>query len=130
MSVSRFLFIIQYNVVKPILLMMKMHRVLSDCKKPITTLLVGKIQQDDAEMVSNRSSLKNVLLEMMAPTEKRCKNNGIRRIVGVKREDKRRKDELRVEVGVKESFKNKLMRNRLKWAGHVERMGDEKLANL
>ena len=32
------------------------------------------------------------------------------------------------EVRVKESFKKKLVRSRLKWAGHVERMRDEKLA--
>ena len=42
--------------------------------------------------------------------------------------DKRRMDELRVEVGVKESFKKNLVMSRLKWVGHVERMGDEKLA--
>ena len=36
--------------------------------------------------------------------------------------------ELKVEVGVKDSFKKTLVRSRLKWAGHVERMGDEKLA--
>ena len=42
----------------------------------------------------------------------------------MKRVDKRRMDELRVEVGVKDSFQNKLVRSRLKWAGHVERMGD------
>ena len=32
--------------------------------------------------------------------------------------------ELRVEVGVKEGFKKKLGRSRLKWTGHVERMGN------
>ena len=37
-------------------------------------------------------------------------------------------DELRVMVGVKDSFKKKLVSNRLTTAGHVERMGDEKLA--
>ena len=37
-------------------------------------------------------------------------------------------DELRVEIGVKEGFQKKLVRSRLIWAGHVERMGDEKLA--
>ena len=68
------------------------------------------------------------MLETMALTEKLekvlvCENNWIRRIVGVKREDKRRMD-----VGVTESFKKKLSRSRLKWAGHVEGMGDEKLA--
>ena len=35
---------------------------------------------------------------------------------------------LSVEVGVKESFRKNLVRSRLKWARHVERMGDEKLA--
>ena len=39
-------------------------------------------------------------------------------------------DELRVEVGVKESFKKKLVRSRLKWSGQAERMGDEKLAEI
>ena len=29
---------------------------------------------------------------------------------------------------MKEIFKKKLVRSRLKWAGHVERMGDETLA--
>ena len=57
-----------------------------------------------------------------------CENNWIIRIVGVKMADKRRMDELRVEVGVKDSFKNNLVKTRLKWTGHVERMG-EKLAN-
>ena len=37
-------------------------------------------------------------------------------------------DELRVAIGVKVRFKKKLVRRRLKWAGHVERMGDEALA--
>ena len=34
--------------------------------------------------------------------------------------------EMRVEVGMKESSKKKLVRST--WAGHVEKMGDEKLA--
>ena len=33
-----------------------------------------------------------------------------------------------VEVGVKGSFNKKLVSSRLKWAGHVDRMGDVKLA--
>ena len=41
------------------------------------------------------------------------------------RGSKRRMDELRVEVGVKECFKKKLVRCRLKWTKHVERMGGE-----
>ena len=46
----------------------------------------------------------------------------MRRIAGVKRIYKRRMEELREEVGVKESFTSKLVRSQLRWAGHVERM--------
>ena len=40
-------------------------------------------------------------------------------------------DELRVEVEVnelKENVKKKLVRSGLKWAGHMDRMGNNKLA--
>ena len=56
-----------------------------------------------------------------------CENNWIRRNVVLKRTDNRRMDELKVEVGVTETFKKKLVRSRLKWAGHVERIRDEQL---
>ena len=49
-------------------------------------------------------------------------------IMGVKRADKRRMRELRLEVGVKEVVTKTLVGIRLEWAGHVERMGYEKLA--
>ena len=48
--------------------------------------------------------------------------------MGAKRADKRRMDELRVEVGRNESFKKTLVRNGLTWAGHLERMGEKKTA--
>ena len=41
---------------------------------------------------------------------------------------RRRQGQQRVEFGVKESFKKKLVRSRLKWARHVERMRDGKMA--
>ena len=50
------------------------------------------------------------------------KTNIVRLIVGFKRADTRRIDEMRVEIGVKEHVK-KLMRST--WAGHVERIGKE-----
>jgi len=37
-------------------------------------------------------------------------------------------DELTVEAAVKESFNQTPVRSKLKWAGHVERMGDVKNA--
>ena len=71
-------------------------------------------------------------LETMALTEKqqenvqvREKKNLVRILVGIKRAVERNMDELRVEVGVKERFKKKLVRS--SWAGHLGKMGDEKL---
>ena len=72
-------------------------------------------------------------LEIMAMTEKQqerlqvCENNWVRRIVGVKRIDKRRMEEMREEVGMKESLTRNLVRSRLSWAGHVEQMEGERL---
>ena len=53
-----------------------------------------------------------------------CGTDLVRRIVGVKGVDKRRMDELTVEV---EIFKKELATSSLTWAGHAERMGDGKL---
>ena len=47
--------------------------------------------------------------------------------MGVKRVDKGRMEELREEVGMKESFMRKLVRSRLKWAGHMEQVEGERL---
>ena len=53
----------------------------------------------------------------------------VRRIIGDKRADQRKVNEIRVEVGVKGSFKKKLVKSRPSWASHVNRRGDERLAN-
>ena len=70
-------------------------------------------------------------LELIALTEKQQEEvqvsnnkNLVRRTVGAKRTDRRRMDELIVDVGVKESFKKKLVGI---MDGHVERMGDVKM---
>ena len=69
----------------------------------------------------------------MALTEKQeekvqvCETNRVQRVVGVKRTDKRRTDELRMDAGVKENFKKKLAMSSFTLADHAERMGDEKL---
>ena len=47
--------------------------------------------------------------------------NGAHRCV-IEKADKRKLEELRVEVGVKGSYKKKLVMSRLKWAVLVERM--------
>ena len=55
-----------------------------------------------------------------------CENNLVRRIVGVKRADKRRMDEGKMEAGLKDTFKTKLPKSRLTRAVRVERLGNEK----
>ena len=51
-----------------------------------------------------------------------CENNWVRRIAGVKRVDRRRMDEPREEVGIQKCVMGRLVKSRLKWAGHVEQM--------
>ena len=55
-----------------------------------------------------------VLTKTQQEKIKVSENNLVRRIMGVKTADKRSIDELRVEFGVKERFKKKLARIRLK----------------
>ena len=56
-----------------------------------------------------------------------CENNCVRRSAGVKRVDRRRMDELREEVGIQMCLMGRLVKSRMKWAGHVERMKEDRL---
>ena len=56
-----------------------------------------------------------------------CENNWVRNIARVTRSDRRRMVELREETGVQRSLTERLVRSRLQWAGHVERMADDRL---
>ena len=56
-----------------------------------------------------------------------CDNNWVRKIARVTRADRRRMVELREETGVQRSLTERLVRSRLQWAGHVERMAGERL---
>ena len=57
-----------------------------------------------------------------------CENNWIRRITRTKREDRRRMNVLRKEVGTQCSLTGKLVIRRMRWAGHLVRMDASKLA--
>ena len=67
-------------------------------------------------------------LETMALTETQqerlqvWENNSVRRSAGVNRIDRRRMEKLREKVGERESRARKLVRVRLKWIVHVDRM--------
>ena len=57
-----------------------------------------------------------------------CENNWVRKIARVARaHDRRRMVELSEETGVQRSLTERLSRSRLQWAGHVERMADDRL---
>ena len=51
----------------------------------------------------------------------------LRKIARVTRADRRRMVELREETGVQRSLTERLVRSRLQWTGHVERMADDRL---
>ena len=58
-----------------------------------------------------------------------CENNWVRKIARATRADRRRMVELREETGVQRSLTERLARSRLQWAGHVERMANDRLPN-
>ena len=58
-----------------------------------------------------------------------CEDNWIRRIAGVKRVERKIMKYLRDEVGTKACIVGKIVKSRMKWAGHnvMVRMKDDKL---
>ena len=66
-------------------------------------------------------------LETVALTEKQqqklqvCENNWVRRITRTKRVDRRRMNDLRIEVGMQCSLTGRLVRSRMRWACHLLR---------
>ena len=67
------------------------------------------------------------LTELQQQRLQMCENNWVRKIARVTRADRRRMVELREETGVQRSLTERLVRSRLQWAGHVERMADDRL---
>ena len=57
-----------------------------------------------------------------------CANNWVRKIARVTSAGRRIMVELREETGVQMSLTEKLLRSRLQWTGHGERMADDRLS--
>ena len=55
-----------------------------------------------------------------------AENNWVRRICKVTQEDRRKKKELRKEIGMKKHIKMKVAGSRMRWAGHVQRMDEDR----
>ena len=80
------------------------------------------------EVPASTYSLETVaLFELQQNTLQVCENNWIRRIAGVKIVERRTMKDLRDEVGTKASIVDKIVESRVKLAGHMVRMKDEKL---
>ena len=58
-----------------------------------------------------------------------CENNWIRRIAGVRRVERRIMKYMREEVGAKACIVGKIVKSRVKWAGHMVRMKYDKSPN-
>ena len=67
------------------------------------------------------------LIEIQQQRLQVCENNWVRQIARITGADRRRMVELREETGVQTSLTERLVRSRPQWAGHVERMADERL---
>ena len=57
-----------------------------------------------------------------------AENNWVRRICKVTKEDRRKMEELREEIGMKKHLKMKVAGSRMRWAGHVQSMGEDRLS--
>ena len=57
-----------------------------------------------------------------------AENNWVRKICKVTQEDRRKMKELREEIGMKKHLKMKVVGSRMRWAGHVQRMGEDRLS--
>ena len=69
------------------------------------------------------------MIELQQQRLKVCENNWIRKIARVMSADRRRMVELREETGVQRRLTEILVRSRLQWVGHVERMADNRSPN-
>ena len=57
-----------------------------------------------------------------------AENNWVRRIGKVTQEDRRKMKELREETGMTKHLKMKVVGSRTRWAGHVQRMGKDRMS--
>ena len=74
------------------------------------------------------------LLGTLALTERQeektqiAESNWVRRICKLTQEDRRKMKELRKEIGKKNHLKMKVAGSRMTWAGHVQRLDEDRLS--
>ena len=92
--------------------------------RKISRKLKGKVLMS-CVMLAYLYSLKMVALTEIEHRLQVCENNWVRRIASMKWVYKRRMDELREEIGVQMSLTARVVKCRLRWAGHLVRMEEE-----
>ena len=96
--------------------------------KKISRKLKGNVLDSSTVPASSYGSETLALSELNQHKLYSCENNWIRRIAGVRRVERRRMKHMREEVRTKASIVEKIVKSRMKWAGHVVRMKDDKLS--
>ena len=94
----------------------------------ISKILKGKVMSTCVTPACLYGTETLAMTELQQQRRQLCENNWVRKIARVMRADKRRMVELREETGVQRSLTERLVRSRLQWAGHVERMADDRLS--
>ena len=56
-----------------------------------------------------------------------CENNWVRRMCRVRKVDRVRVEDMRERLGIKMGVKRKIVMQRMRWAGHVARMPDDRI---
>ena len=95
--------------------------------RKISRKLKGKVLDSCVVPGSNHGFDTLALTEQHQHKLQVCENNWTRRIAGVRRVDRRRMKDMREEVGTKACVVGKIVKSRMKWAGLMVRMKDDRL---
>ena len=95
--------------------------------RKISRKLKGKVLDSCVVPASIQGLETLVLSELQQHKLQVYENNWTRRIAGVKRVERRRMKDVREEVGTKACIVGKIVKSRMKWAGHMVRMKYDKL---
>ena len=102
------------------------ERVVAD--RRISKILKGKVMRTCLTPACLCGTETLAMVELQQQRLQACENNWVRKIARVTRADRRRRMvELREETGVQMSLTERQVRSRLQWAGHVDRMADDRL---
>ena len=95
--------------------------------RKISRKLKGKVLDSCAVPASTYGLETLALSELHQHKLQVCENNYIRKIAGVRRVERRRMKDMREEVGTKACIVGRIVKSRMKWAGHMVRVKEDTL---